>query len=275
MYFLTLFFFLPFFALKEYNGLKFYHFYARILKTFINFALKKKCMENLGIIISILVGLATLLSMVIWFGRFIQRVNVHDKKLDEMSSDVNEVKKIVPMVSLHDKKLDEMSSDVNEVKKIVPLVALHDKKLDELSNDMSQVKDGLTTIKALLLMKFKDLEPALAAKHSPRTLNELGKKIFDDMNGQSFLEKNKQLLYAVIDKDKPKTAYDVENLCYYACAANVNNDAFNEIKSFLYNYPTLPLPDGRQYEVTMDAACSVLSLPLRDMYLADHPDIIK
>ena len=40
-------------------------------------------MENIGTIISILVGLVTLLSMLVWFGRFIQRVNVHDKKLDE------------------------------------------------------------------------------------------------------------------------------------------------------------------------------------------------
>ena len=45
-------------------------------------------MENIGTIISILVGLVTLLSMLVWFGRFIQRVNVHDKKLDEVSSDM-------------------------------------------------------------------------------------------------------------------------------------------------------------------------------------------
>ena len=45
-------------------------------------------MENIGTIISILVGLVTLLSMLVWFGRFIQCVNVHDKKLDEVSSDM-------------------------------------------------------------------------------------------------------------------------------------------------------------------------------------------
>lgn len=49
-------------------------------------------MENLGIIISILVGLVTLLSMLVWFGRFIQRVNVHDKKLDDLSEDVEDLK---------------------------------------------------------------------------------------------------------------------------------------------------------------------------------------
>ena len=38
-------------------------------------------MENIGILISILVGLVTLLSMLVWFGRFIQRVNIHGYEL--------------------------------------------------------------------------------------------------------------------------------------------------------------------------------------------------
>ena len=95
------------------------------------------------------------------------------------------------------------------------------------------------------------------------------------MHGKEFLEKNKALLFAYVDKNKPKTAYDVEGLCYLACLMNVNNDAFIEIKSFLYNYPTITLPDGKEHEVTMDEACSVLSLPLRDMYLEEHPEIVR
>mgnify|MGYP002672105048 CR=1 FL=1 len=232
-------------------------------------------MENIGTIISILVGLVTLLSMLVWFGRFIQRVNVHDKKLDEMA---NEVKGISPMVSNHDKKLDELSQDMSDVKK---LIIIHDQKLDVMSRDISSLRldvDGLkqdmTSIKALLMANFKEFGVALAGKNSPRALNETGQKIFDDMHGKEFLEKNKALLFAYVDKDKPKTAYDVEGLCYLACLMNVNNDAFIEIKSFLYNYPTITLPDGKPHEVTMDEACSVLSLPLRDMYLEEHPDII-
>jgi hypothetical protein len=184
-------------------------------------------MNNIGTIISILVGLATLLSMFVWFGRFIQRVNVHDKKLDDLSKDV-----------------DDLKLDVNSVK-------------------------------TLLMSNFKEFGVALAGKHSPRALNEMGRKIFEDMHGKEFLEKNKDLLFAYVDKDKPKTAYDVEGLCYLACLMNVNNDAFIEIKSFLYNYPTITLPDGKEHEVTMDEACSVLSLPLRDMYLEEHPDIVR
>lgn len=190
-------------------------------------------MENIGTLISILVGLVTLLSMLVWFGRFIQRVSSHDKKLDEISADVS-----------------EMKSDISG-----------------LMNDMAAVK-------TLLMMKYKGADLVLSGKHSPRTLTEQGLKVFRDMKGEEFLKMNKAALYAVIDRNKPKTAYDVENLCYFACASFVNDDMFNEIKSFLYNYPAVPWSDGKLHELDMDDACSVLSLPLRDMYLEEHPDII-
>lgn len=191
-------------------------------------------MENIGTIISILVGLVTLLSMLVWFGRFIQRVSSHDKKLDEISTDVSELK-----------------------------------------TDVGGLMKDMMAVKTLLMMKYKGTEVVLSGKHSPRTLTEQGMKILHDMKGEEFLKKNKLALYSVIDRDKPKTAYDVENLCYFACASFVNDDMFNDIKTFLYNYPTVPWSDGKQHEVNMDDACSVLSLPLRDMYLEDHPGILK
>lgn len=212
-------------------------------------------MENIGTIISILVGLVTLLSMLVWFGRFIQRVNVHDKKLDEVSNDMYDIKKLV---TIHDSKMDAISKNVGA-----------------LRLDVDDLKQDMTSIKTLLMAKFKEFEVVFSGKHSPRALNETGQKIFDDMHGKEFLKKNKDLLFAYVDKEKPKTAYDVEGLCYLACLMNVNNDAFIEIKSFLYNYPTITLPDGKPHEVTMDEACSVLSLPLRDMYLEEHPNIIR
>ena len=226
-------------------------------------------MENIGTIISIMVGLVTLLSMLVWFGRFIQRVNVHNKKLDEMSDGLKR----------HDNKMDELTKDMFDIKK---LITIHDQKLDVMSRDLSSLRldvDGLkqdmVSIKTLLMANFKDFGVALAGKHSPRRLTEQGLKIFHDMKGEEFLKKNKALLFAYVDKDKPKTAYDVEGLCYLACLMNVNNDAFIEIKSFLYNYSTITLPDGKEHEVTMDEACSVLSLPLRDMYLEEHPEIVR
>ena len=93
-------------------------------------------MENIGTIISILVGLVTLLSMLVWFGRFIQRVNVHDKKLDEVSSDMYDIKKLV---TIHDSKMDAISKNVGA-----------------LRLDVDDLKQDMTSIKTLLMAKFKE-----------------------------------------------------------------------------------------------------------------------
>lgn len=212
-------------------------------------------MEILGTIVGTLVGIASLLAIVIWCGKFIQRVSEHDKKLDVLSSNV-----------------DGMKSNVAS---LVQQVSEHDKKLDILSSDMEELKSDMTSVKTLLMMKYKGVEGILSGKPSPRTLSEIGNKIYEDMNGKAFLEKNKDMFFKVIDKSAPQTAYDVENLCYMACISNVGSKPFNEIKTFLYNYPTIAIPGGKDYEVTMDDACFVLSLPLRDMYLEAHPEIEK
>lgn len=212
-------------------------------------------MEILGTIVGILVGIASLLAIVVWCGKFIQRVSEHDKKIDVLSSNVDGMK--ANMASL------------------VQRVSEHDKKLDALSTDMEELKSGMTSVKTLLMMKYKGVAGILSGKHSPRTLSEVGRKIYEDMNGKSFLEKNKDMFFKVIDKSAPQTAYDVENLCYMACISNVGSKPFNEIKNFLYNYSTISIPGGKEYEVTMNDACFVLSLPLRDMYLEAHPEIEK
>ena len=84
----------------------------------------------MGTVISILIGLATLLSVNVCFCRIMKRVNVPDKKLDELSSDIVEVKELVPLMSLDDKKLDDLSQ-----------------KLDDL-------KQETTSVKILLMAKF-------------------------------------------------------------------------------------------------------------------------
>lgn len=151
----------------------------------------------------------------------------------------------------------------------------HDNRLKDIAHDLDGIKQEMSAIRTLLMMKHKGVEGIFSQKHSPRTLNDMGKKLYSDMNGQAFLKDNKQMLFKAIDSMNPKTAYDVENAAYMACVSNAGTDAFNVIKTFLYNYPTMRREDGSQYEVSMDAACFVLSIPLRDMYIDEHPQIMK
>ena len=60
-----------------------------------------------------------------------------------------------------------------------------------------------------------------------------------------------------------------------ACAQLVTDDKANDVKVFVYNYPMQNDGGGNEVEVTLQNALFVLSLPLRDMYLAEHPHILQ
>lgn len=73
-------------------------------------------MGNIGTFISILVGLATLSSVHVCFWRIMKSVNVQSKKLDDLSSDIVEVKELVHLMTRHDKKFDDLSKDIADLK---------------------------------------------------------------------------------------------------------------------------------------------------------------
>lgn len=113
-------------------------------------------------------------------------------------------------------------------------------------------------------------------KASPRKLNAYGNRLFEECNGQKFLDRNKEELLESISAKNPNTALDVENLAVQVLISRLDSDIFNELKQWVYNSPTWKIEiqgQPQDYTVTMNDICFVLSLPLRDMYLALHPDI--
>lgn len=114
-------------------------------------------------------------------------------------------------------------------------------------------------------------------KHSPRRLNANGDALLADINGLEFLQANKSTLLDDIEKFVPKTSLDVENVALSVLRLRMSDDIFNEIKSWVYNAPARNIvgKDGKQKmtEVSLEDVLFVLSLPLRDMFLAEHPEI--
>lgn len=142
-----------------------------------------------------------------------------------------------------------------------------------LKNGYKEHHDRLNTITITLLIKHKGLEAALTQRNSPRSLNALGKEIYDMMNGDDIINANKDLLFKKIDEQSPKAALDVESASLLACASLIDSDEFLPVKKFVYNCPAIKKEDGGEFDVTLDAACYVLSFPLRDLYLAEHVEL--
>lgn len=146
-------------------------------------------------------------------------------------------------------------------------------KHEEIHKD---IKEELIAIRTFLVTKFPMNEDALSRKNSPRKLNEDGLKLFHDIKGEELLNQNKELFFKIIDKNNPKTAFDVEIHAVTAILMHLDDDMFIRIKKWVYNSPTRKvLVDGieKDYDIAMSDICFVLSLPLRDMYLELHPEL--
>lgn len=155
----------------------------------------------------------------------------------------------------------------------------HSKDIKEVKTLISSHDDDIKTIKDFLLMTNKKASVLFSVKNSPRQLNEIGNKVFAEMKGEDFLNQNKEYLFAQIDGYNPKTALDVENAAHAVCITSVDNEIFNGLKNFVYNSSSYKITDRegneRLYDLAMSDICFILSLPLRDMYLEIHPEIVS
>lgn len=146
-------------------------------------------------------------------------------------------------------------------------------KHDELFHD---IREKLVAIQTYITTKDTDVADVFSKKHSPRELNETGEKLYADIKGEEFLDKNKDILIQGIDNKTPKTALDVEESALEVLFSLIDNDMFIGMKNWVYNSSTRKvIIDGveKDYAITMNDVCFVLSLPLRNMYLDLHPEL--
>lgn len=146
--------------------------------------------------------------------------------------------------------------------------------IKELKSDIKDINIEVTDIRVAMA---RGAEGKFGRKKSPKVLTELGERIFAEIEGAEFLKANKDTLFAKLDKEQPKTALDVQMMSYWACISISKEDVFNKIKNYIYNCPELDMENSEgqieKHELTLSDVCSILSLPLRDMYLEVHPEI--
>ena len=140
----------------------------------------------------------------------------------------------------------------------------------------AQIMEDITVIRTFLMTKNPNSALAFSKKQSPRVLNSAGESLYNDISGNEFLNEHKDFLYRCIDDKAPKTALDVEIAANEVLIENLDSEIFDDLKVWVYNSPSRKLTingEDREYAVTMNDICFVLSLPLRDMYLESHPSI--
>lgn len=224
-----------------------------------------------GVVATILTGIWFIFSKVFGLGRFFHRIEEIDNRTCHAACDA------------HGEGLSEMKDDVKVIREDMALIksqlSVHDRDIESIRENLKTASENLTKVTALLLLKYKDAGKLFSIKNSPRQLNELGKRVYSDIKGEEFLKANRDFLFSQIDSYHPKMALDVENAAHTVCVTSVENEIFNRLKDFVYNSPSYKITDAegneRMYDLALSDVCFVLSLPLRDMYLAAHSEIVS
>lgn len=152
----------------------------------------------------------------------------------------------------------------------------NEQRLEELP--CAKHEKQIYSIRDYLYTKFpKAFGTYMMEKKSPRQLSEEGEHVFEEIGGAAFLETNGQRLMDEMERKKPQTPWDVELFARSVLFDRLSDPIFNEIKRWVYEAPIRKQTiDGleREYEVTLDDICFVLSIPLRDMYLEFHHELV-
>jgi hypothetical protein len=81
-------------------------------------------------------------------------------------------------------------------------------------------------------------------------------------------------LFEWIDEEKPKTALDVEQCAMMVLMMYSDEDIFNGLKDWVYNSPAIKVEKEGKIEeliISLQDLFFIISLPLRDIYLQEHP----
>lgn len=171
-------------------------------------------------------------------------------------------------------------------KKHEDFIDQHSNKIDGIKNSLSKIEGQLDMLIRLIPQTtvshkealLSDDKPILAQKNSPKSLNNNGEKVFETFGCGAFLEENKEWLLGEVSKFNPKTALDVEMCSLSALRVASSDERFNNLKDLIYRSPkidlSLPAGETRKVEVTLEDVLFVISLPLRDLYLGAHPEIL-
>lgn len=147
---------------------------------------------------------------------------------------------------------------------------------DRHEDSFRKIMDELSIIRTYIVTKNPRSASLFSEKNSPRILNAAGVKLYKDISGEDFLKRHEQELLRMIEGKCPKTALDVEIAANEVLIENLDSDMFNGLKLWVYNSPSRKLSingETRDYNITMNDVCFILSLPLRDMYLEKHSEI--
>lgn len=143
---------------------------------------------------------------------------------------------------------------------------------------LDSINEQVTQISRWIMHMDDKMIDALSQKCSPRMMTALGRDLFDISGAKTAIEENIGFLIGEVKKKSPATPYDVESCALDVLLGNIAHPLFNEVKNYIYYQPEeveLTDSDGtkKKVKISLLSIIKLMSLELRDRYLAVQPDI--
>lgn len=177
-------------------------------------------------------------------------------------------------------KCRQIDEEITRISKRVDIFSSQNEILVKHETDITEIKGILRSQNILLdiskwIMKMDaTMIEQLAQKASPLKMTPAGEFLFTESHADKALDKLQMSLLNQIEECKPRTKYDVEQLSVELLLKSTGDEAFDEVKQFIYNSPDKFTFEGREIRFDIYAIIRLMSIRLRDIYIGIHDEVI-
>ncbi|MBI4598882.1 hypothetical protein HY734_01650 [Candidatus Uhrbacteria bacterium] len=137
--------------------------------------------------------------------------------------------------------------------------------LDSLETSCAGIKHNLKVIGDYLTRHHATFDPSELHALSPLQLTPQGRQFLEELDFDNVVAANKTDFFACIDEEHPKLKYDVETAAIKSIYTLTEKPYMQFLKVFFYNNP----------ERSLENTAATLGVYIRDLYLAEHPEITQ
>ena len=142
------------------------------------------------------------------------------------------------------------------------------KEFPTIKDSLNRIDKSLGVLNSLLIENNIIKNSFYSEAHSPRQLNELGRKLYSESGAEALFNSMVNELLSDLEKKKPLSFLDVETESFVIMFDHTEDIRLKELKDFAYNHPNF---EGNN--LTFSDLLYVMSINLRNKYLEMHSEI--
>lgn len=185
------------------------------------------------------------------------------------------------ILNKQENKCRQIDEEITRISKRADIFSSRSEILIKHETDIAEIKSTLMRSQNILLdiskwiMKMDaTMIEQLAQKASPLKMTPAGERLFIESHADKALNKLQASLLHQIEESKPRTKYDVEQLSVELLLKSTGDEAFDEVKQFIYNSPDKFTFEGMEIRFDIYAIIRLMSIRLRDIYIDIHDEVI-